>query len=388
MTNVSVETRLDKAIQTAEVDAFLQYKDGSDINHQYLTGFKASDPFTYLRYNNQSILLVAPVEKAKAETQSTADEVRSTAEFVSGDVRDDIEAEASIISDFVSEYEITDLGVPRDFDLYLAEILQADRFTVRSIEDIVMEARKQKSGSELEKLRTVQSATEQSMRQAKKILHESTVVEGELRYNGDPLTSERLRNELRNFLMDKGCDLDEAIVACGTQSADPHDRGSGTLSPNEPILLDIFPQHNSGYWGDMSRTFVKGTPAKEFQKMYDTTIEAFEAATDVLSNGAGITGHAVHTAVCDVFESAGYSTIREGDVDEGLLHSTGHAIGLELHEPPRLVDEAEELKEGYVLTVEPGLYKKDYGGIRIEDMIVITEDGYENLNNFTTDYQV
>ncbi|MBB6644988.1 M24 family metallopeptidase [Halobellus ruber] len=388
MGEMSVEDRLDRILTTEELNAFVQYKEGSDTNHKYLTGFQASDPFTYLRYENRSILLVAPVEKAKAENQSTADEVRSTAEFVSGDVRDDIEAEASIIADFVGEYEIERIGVPRDFDLYLAERLEDEGFSVRTVDDVVMEARKRKSESELAHLRDAQRATERSMERAQEIIRESSVVDGELFYGDERLTSERLRNHIREFLMDRQCALDEAIVACGTRSADPHDRGSGILRPDEPILLDIFPQHESGYWGDMSRTFVKGTPPEEFQEMYETTREAMDAALNVLSEGAGVTGQSVHDTVCDVFESAGYPTIRDGDVDRGLLHSTGHAIGLDLHEPPRLVQGAGELEEGYVLTVEPGLYDDDYGGVRIEDMIVVTEDGYENFNQFAYDYQV
>lgn len=112
---------------------------------------------------------------------------------------------------------------------------------------------------------------------------------------------------------------------------------------------------------------------------------AFDAALDVLSAGAGVTGGAVHDAVCDVFEAADYPTVREGDIDEGFLHSTGHAIGLDLHEAPRLVSGAEELDAGYVLTVEPGLYDSDIGGVRVEDMIVVTEDGYRNLNDYHTD---
>lgn len=334
---------------------------------------------------------MAPVEKSKAQDQSSADEVRSTVEFVSGDIRDNIEAEAPVISAFLDEYDINHIGTPRDFQLYLAEILEESGISVRSIEDVVMKARKRKSRSEIEALETVQSVTEESMDKARSLIQESTVVDGELHYEDELLTSERLRSILRDFLQARNCTLaesNEPIVSCGPQSADPHNRGSGSMRSDEPILIDIFPQHESGYWGDMTRTFVKGTPPEEFQRMYETTQKALNSALDVLSNGAGTTGREVHNTVCDVFKSAGYPTIQDGDVDKGFLHSTGHAIGMELHEPPRLVGDCGELNEGYVLTIEPGLYDDNYGGVRIEDMVVVTENEYENLNDFSTDYQL
>lgn len=388
MANLEILELIDNAIDRTGVDAFMQHKAGSDINHRYLTGFKASDPFTYLRYDGHSILLVAPVEKGKAETQSDADVVRSTTEFKNRDVRDDIEAEAEIISDFLNEYDINEICTPRDFKLYFAEVLVESEFSVQTLEDVVMKARKQKSQNEIQLLRTAQEATEEAMRHAKEVLQQSSVVEGQLRYKDELLTSERLQDILRGYLKNYDCNLDEVIVASGPQSADPHLRGSGPLHTNEPILFDIFPQHKSGYWGDMSRTFVKGTPTEEFQEMYKTTREAFKVALEALSDGAGVTGGEVHNKVCDVFESAGYKTIRQGDFDTGYLHSTGHSIGLELHETPRIVRDCGTLKEGYVLTIEPGLYNKDYGGVRIEDMVVITENGYKNFNNFDMDYKL
>lgn len=388
MDNTKVESKIDKLINKNNIDGFVQYKDGDNVNHQYLTGFEASDPFTYLRYNNESTLLVAPVEKGKAQDQSNTDQVRSTAEFVNGDVRDDIEAEASIISSFLTEYDIDSIGVPRNFDLYIYEVLENNGISVQTVPDVVMESRKVKSKSEIELIRNSQIATEKAMEKAKDIIRQSEVRENELYYNDDLLTSEKLKDKLKDVLSEYDCHLDESIVACGEQSADPHKRGSGKLRPNKPIIIDIFPQHKSGYWGDMTRTFVKGEPDDQFKEMYKMTREAFESALDMLSNGSGVKAQQVHNMVCDVFESAGYPTIRQGDIDRGFLHSTGHAIGLKLHEPPRIADKDEVLEEGYVLTLEPGLYDSEYGGVRIEDMIVITEDGYENLNDFEYDYQV
>ena len=388
MDNTRSESKIDKLISENNIDGFVQYKDGDNVNHQYLTGFEASDLFTYLRYNNESTLLVAPVEKGKAQDQSNTDQVRSTAEFVNGDVRDDIESEAYIISSFLTEYDIDSIGVPRNFDLYIYEVLENNGISVQTVPDVVMDARKQKSKSEIELMRNSQIATEKAMNKAKDIIRQSEVRQNELYYNDDPLTSEKLKDKLKDVLSEYDCHLDESIVACGKQSVDPHKLGSGKLRPNKPIIIDIYPQHKSGYWGDMTRTFVKGEPDDQFKEMYKMTREAFESALDMLSNGSGVKAQQVHNMVCDVFESTGYPTIRDGDIDRGFLHSTGHGIGLELHEPPRIADNDEVLEEGYVLTLEPGLYDSEYGGVRIEDMIVITEDGYENLNDFEYDYQV
>jgi Xaa-Pro aminopeptidase len=380
-----VEQRLDTLLHERDLEAFLQFDDATNRNQLYVSGFEADDAFTFLRYDNKSTLLVAPLEKGRAESESTADTVLSTAQYVSGDVRGDSDAEIDVIHQFLADQDIERVGVPRDFPLHFAEQLGEEDIHVESVPDVIVEARKRKRPAEIAELDAAQAATEQAMSEAERLLQESTVRDGKLHHNEEVLTAERLRAHIRRFLMDESCRLDEAIVACGSQAADPHDIGSGPLEADEPILLDIYPQHGSGYWGDMSRTFVRGTPDPELKQMYETTLEAFDAALDALEEGAGTIGGAVHGAACDVFETAGYPTIRDGDIDEGFLHSTGHAVGLDLHEEPRLVSGAEELDEGYTLTIEPGLYDPDVGGVRVEDMIVVTEDGYRNLNDYHTD---
>lgn len=384
----SVESRLDAALEDSKFDAYFQFDDSSNKNHHYVTGFDASDTFGFLRRNKESILLVAPLEKNRARNESKADDVRSTAEFVDDDVRDDIEGEAKVVQQFVTDYNIENLAVPHDFDLFFVEILEEEGINVESISDVIMQARIQKSASELKALESAQMATQQAMSHAESILRESQAVDGDLYYEGKVLSSERLRSKIQQFLLDKQCSLDEAIIACGQDAADPHDVGSGPLQTDEPILLDIYPQHESGYWGDMSRTFVKGKPSDEFTRMHEVSLRALETALDTLSDGAGVTGAEVHNAACDIFEEAGYQTIRDGDIEEGFLHSTGHAIGLELHERPRLVSDAGKLNAGTVITVEPGLYDKEHGGVRIEDMIVVEKNGYRNLNDYKYDWNL
>jgi Xaa-Pro aminopeptidase len=131
----------------------------------------------------------------------------------------------------------------------------------------------------------------------------------------------------------------------------------------------------------MTRTFVRGTPDAAAHAFYETTEEALAAALDTIE--AGVTGEAVHHAVCDVYEDAGYATLRSDEAAEtGFIHSTGHGVGLEVHEEPRLSETGEELEAGNVVTVEPGLYDPDVGGVRVEDLVVVTEDGYENLTEY------
>jgi len=385
MPSVGVGQRLDELIEEHRLDAFLQFDDASNSNQLYASGFEAHDDFIFLRHRGDSVLVVAPLERGRAETESTADEILSTAEYVSGDVRGDTDAEIEVIRRCLDDREVDRVGVPRDFPVYIAEQLGAEGVHVESVPDVIVEARKRKGEDEIADLAAAQSVTEQAMDRVEELLRQSEVRDVKLYHDGEVLTAERLQNELRVFFLEAGCQLDEAIVACGPPGADPHYIGSGPLHADEPILFDIYPEHESGYWGDMSRTFVKGEPGDELRAMYETTLDAFDAALHVLSGGAGVTGSAVHDAVCDVFEAADYPTIREGDIDEGFLHSTGHAIGLDLHEAPRLVSGAQELNAGYVLTVEPGLYDSDIGGVRVEDMIVVTKDGYRNLNDYHTE---
>jgi Xaa-Pro aminopeptidase len=385
MSQTGVESRLDNLIADHDLDAFLQYDDASNTNQRYVSRFVAHDPFIFLRQGGQSVLVTPPLEKGRAEDESSVDTVRSTAEFVAGDVRGALDAEIDVLVKCLADYEITRVGVPRDFPLYLAEQLTNEGLHVESVTDVIVEARKQKQPDEIQALSTAQSATKRAMSKAERIIRESTIRDETLYFEGEKLTSERLRTQLQTVLLDEGCTLEEAIVTCGPPGADPHHLGAEELRANEPILLDIYPEHESGYWGDMTRTFVKGTASQELQAMYETTKDAFDTALDVLSAGAGVTGGEVHEAVCDVFEEAGYLTLRDGDIDDGFLHSTGHAIGLDLHEPPRLVTDAGELEAGYALTIEPGLYDRDIGAARIEDMIVVTEDGYRNLNSYHTE---
>jgi Xaa-Pro aminopeptidase len=207
-------------------------------------------------------------------------------------------------------------------------------------------------------------------------------VDGELVRDGETLTSERVKEAIEVTLLRHGCGLDDTIVACGADAADPHDRGSGPLLAGEPVIVDIFPRSKATkYHADMTRTFCRGEPTETVEEWYDLTRTAQDAALAAIE--PGVTGAAVHDAVCEVYEDAGLPTLRSDETTEtGFIHSTGHGVGLDVHERPRVAPGGEELEPGHVVTVEPGLYDPAVGGVRIEDLVVVTEDGHENLTDY------
>ncbi|MFB6213741.1 MAG: M24 family metallopeptidase [Candidatus Nanohaloarchaea archaeon] len=375
---------LDDLLEEENFDGFLMRGDSSDPDMYYLAGFEASDPFIYLRTGGKSILLVPQLEFSRAKEDSDVDEVISTSEFVDGEGRGE-GGRADMIAGFLERYGIQRLAVPEDFPLGLTEELSG-KMDIEPVENRVMEARKLKTESEVEKLEEAQSVTEEAMQEMERILGEAKSRNGELYLEDEPLTSERARRKLQVFLLEHDCTTPEGmIVACGEDGAKPHSLGSGVFEGGKPVVVDIFPRHGNRYFGDMTRTFVKGEPGEKTENMHNAVKKAKEAALKEIE--AGVKAAEVHSAVCDVLEEHGFDTMRSG-AEEGFIHSTGHAVGLGLHEPPRIADSDTELEAGNVLTIEPGLYYGDTGGVRIEDMVLVTENGYENFNSMHEDLRV
>jgi Xaa-Pro aminopeptidase len=247
---------------------------------------------------------------------------------------------------------------------------------------------------EVSHIEEAQRAVEEACAHAVEILEEAEVSDdGTLFWRGEPLTSEILRSEIDVELLRRGCTSDEGTIAAGgAQAADPHERGSGPLRAGEAIILDIFPRNGeSRYYADMTRTIVKGEPNEGLQEMYDAVLEAQETALSMIR--AGVNGRDVHEKVSDILHERGYKTgkhdQRPGEpLTEGFFHGTGHGVGLEVHEAPRVSTADEELKVGDVVTVEPGLYEPGVGGVRIEDLVVVTEDGCRNLTRFPKEFRI
>jgi Xaa-Pro aminopeptidase len=382
-------TALDEFLETTDTDGYLVDADSTDSDQYYLSGFDAPDPFVTLYDGETHLLFPRSLEFGRAQRESRAETVERYVDFDHAELVDEHGPEAAVshvLASFLDSYDVDSVAVPPRFPLRTADGLRDRGIEVTPDTDgTITEIRATKTDEEVEHVRAAQRANEASMAAAEDLLRAAAVAgDGTLTYDGETLTSERVKEEIEVTLLRHGCSLDETIVACGSDAADPHDRGSGPLTANEPIIVDIFPRDKATkYHADMTRTFCKGAPVETVREWYDLTERAMDAAFDVLEPGA--TGEDVHNAVCDVYEDAGLPTLRNDDRTEtGFIHSTGHGVGLDVHELPRLSPSGGELEPGHVVTIEPGLYDPEVGGIRIEDLAVVTEDGYENL----TDYEV
>jgi len=384
-------SRLDDLLDERGVDGYLLHDDSELADQRYLSGFDAPDPFTTL-YDDEVHLLVSGLEYGRARKEARGS-VERTADY---DARakieeyGDAEGHHRVVAAFLAAHDVGSVAVPSAFPVGLADGLRDLDVEVNADhEDTVGRIRATKTETEIDWMRESQRANEKAMATAERMLRDAEPdVDGVLHLDGEVLTSERVTEEIEVSLLRNGCALAETIVACGADAADPHDRGSGPLYEDEPIIVDIFPHSKeTGYFADMTRTFCVGEPSETIREWYDLTEEAMDAAFEVLE--AGVSGSAVHDAVCDVYEGAGWPTLRSDESAEtGFIHSTGHGVGLDIHEYPRVSTAENELEDGMVVTIEPGLYDPEHGGVRIEDIAVVREGGYENLMSYGRDLVV
>jgi len=381
---------LDAAL--GDCDGYLVDADGADSTQRYLSGFDAPDPFLTCYTPAGVHLLVSGLEYGRARTDARADTVSRLSAY---DYRERVSeagpvaGRAAVVADFLADRGVDSVLVPTRFPLGTADGLREAGVTVRvDGDDAVTGIRAVKTDAEIEHVRRAQRANERAMTTAESLIESSTVVDGVLHRDGDPLTSEAVRRAIERTLLDEGCALDETIVACGADAADPHERGSGPLRADEPIVVDIFPRDKeTRYHADMTRTFLRGEPDPRLREWFALTDEARKAALDAVE--PGVTGEAVHDAACGVYEAADVPTLRtDPSTETGFIHSTGHGVGLDVHELPRIAPDGDELEPGNVITIEPGLYDPDVGGVRIEDLVVVTADGAENLTEYPVELVV
>src|SRR5215210_6160677 len=371
-----------------------------DAAAYHLSGFLAPDPVICLRAAGKKYLAVSALEYGRAEKEAPVDELVSFDELelvrLAEELKSGARAFAGAAANLIRRTgaEGSPVAVPSHFGVAYADELRARGLRIEPDGRLFTELRRAKTFEEISHIEEAQRAVEEACAHAGGILEEAKVSgDGTLRWRGETLTSEILRSEIDVELLRRGCTADEGTIAAGgPQAADPHESGHGPLRAGEAIILDIFPRsQKSRYYADMSRSFVKGEPGEGLQEMYDAVLEAQETALSMIR--AGVNGRDVHDKVSEILHERGYKTGKHDQkpgepLTEGFFHGTGHGIGLEVHEAPRISTADEELKSGDVVTVEPGLYEPGMGGARIEDLVVVTQDGCRNLTNFPKEFRL
>jgi Xaa-Pro aminopeptidase len=283
------------------------------------------------------------------------------------------------------ELGISRATVPTAFPLGHADHLRANGIELVIDRDFFNGRRRSKNDTELSGIRNAQRACEAALDAARELLRRSEANGAGLEVDGQPLTSERLKRVIENVFADYAVEGGDMIVAHGPQSAVGHDMGSGQILPNEPIVFDLFPRDKAtGCYSDMTRTYVVGEPSPELRDWYRLVKEALEAS--IAEVKPGVNGRALFEEVCELFHGAGYPTLlhkQPGEVlEDGFIHSLGHGVGLEVHELPTMGRTGQEFVPGDVITIEPGLYRAGYGGLRLEDIVLVTQNGYEVITDY------
>jgi Xaa-Pro aminopeptidase len=283
------------------------------------------------------------------------------------------------------ELGIESAAVPATFPVGHADHLRANGIELTVVRDLFNDRRRSKNETELRGIRNAQRACEAALDAAREILRKAQPNEAGLEVDGEALTCERLKRVIEEVFADHDVEGGDMIVSHGSQTAVGHDSGSGQIAANEPIVFDLYPKDKeTACYADMTRTYVVGEPSAEVQKWHRLVKDALDRSTADVK--PGVNGRKLFEEVCDFFHQAGYKTQlhkEPGEVlEDGFFHGLGHGVGLEVHELPVMSRTGHDLVPGDVITIEPGLYRAGYGGLRLEDLVLVTKDGYEVITDY------
>lgn len=369
---------LSDALITAGADTFVMFASSRDADMRYITRFVTSDPFVCFKNGGENeTIIVSQMEAVRAARESPAT-VMTRAQAGLPEIMktetDPLKATARMIAGQAGKTVL----VPPHFPVALAQALE-EHCTVAVDSGTVLAMRAKKTGSEIRTMKRVQEITQTAMGHAVALIRNSKVKKGILYHDNKPLTSEQVRYTMHCVLLEHGCSAVDTIVSCGKDTAIPHMTGTGPLHADEPIIIDLFPvEDESGYYADMTRTVVKGEPSDEIREMYETLRDAKRLA--ISSTRAGVSGADLYQGVVDYFRDHGYHSDTRG-----FVHNLGHGVGLQVHEMPTVGPAGKALETGNVITIEPGLYYPEIGGVRLEDIGAVTKSGFTNFTKFSED---
>jgi len=351
----------------------------------YATDFAAPDAFIFFETRGKKYMVMSDLEFNRATKTAKVDRVLSLSKYAAKTAKKlGVKPPNSIqiLQTIFKEYKITQLEVPPLMSCALVDALRDVKLKVKAGQSPFYPQRLIKNAGERKKIEAAQKIVFKAMGKAEETLRASKVKGGVLHFDGKVLTSEKLREIINiellrnNFIVPEG-----TIVACGRDAMDPHNAGKGPIRPHESIVIDIFPKSmDTFFWGDATRTFCVGKAPEKLVKLYDTVKRGQEFAIKTASDG--VLCRTIHDGIIKIFEEAGFKTGEINGSMQGFIHSTGHGIGLEIHEAPRIASNEQVLKAGMITSIEPGLYYKGLGGVRIEDLIHVTKNGCEIIAGY------
>jgi Xaa-Pro aminopeptidase len=349
------------------------------------------DPFLYVEAGDRRAVVLHSLEiprvRAETDLEIVAQEQLGVDELV-GQGLPRWEIENEVVLRGCRELGVERAVVPAGFPVGLADSLREKGIELTVDRDVFDRRRRAKTETEIAGIRRAQKACEAALDAARDLLRRAHENGDGLEVDGQALTSERIKRAIEDVFADHGVEGADMIVSHGPQTAVGHDMGSGQIRANEPIVFDLFPKDKeTGCYADMTRTYVVGEPSDEVLEWHRLVKEALERSTAEVKPGRN--GRELFELACELFHGAGYKTQLNKDpgevLEDGFFHSLGHGVGLEVHEEPSLGRIGHDLIPGDVITVEPGLYRAGYGGLRLEDLVLVTEDGHEVITDYPYD---
>ncbi len=297
-------------------------------------------------------------------------------------------AAAEVIFLLAKDFQQTRFTVPEDFPAGIYEKLFELGLDLEVADGALFPAREIKTPAEAAAIRAGNRLSAIGFATAERILRASRVRGRALVHRGKIVTSELLKFAVEVSILEAGGVSSNTIIAGGDQACDPHERGSGPLRAHELIIIDIFPRVTAtGYYGDMTRTFLRGRASDAQHRLVAAVRAAQRGALKLIR--AGVNGRAVHQLCVDTFTAHGFETKNTAKGSVGFFHGTGHGLGLAVHEPPRMSPTVDyRLKKNSVVTVEPGLYYPGLGGCRIEDVVQVTSGAPKLLSRYHYDWEI
>jgi len=360
----------------------------TDADMLYATRIFIGDPFIFLQQKGKRTLVLSDLEIDRAKKNAKADEF-----VMFNQLEREVQGKGKkappyekVLAHFLTKRGVKRALVPANFPLGFANEIKRNGIALETSNGLFWPAREKKTAEEIRLLERALRITETGMKRGMEILKASKPGTGKkLKWSGKTLTSEILRAEIDSAILRAGGVPTNTIVAGGDQACDPHERGFGPLRADSLIILDIFPRDGkTGYWGDMTRTVVRGRASEQQRKLWEAVKAGQALALKRIK--AGVDGMSIHQAITELFERRGFPTEVRNGRRVGFFHGTGHGLGLEIHEYPRL--QKVVLKAGQCLTVEPGLYYPGIGGARIEDVVIVEKTGCRILSRFPKQLEI